>query len=67
MKQERLPAMPDISARHDYLERLVQQRPEWAGRLMDGGQMTWLEWWFEIDCIQFPVAAQRLFGHWWRP
>ena len=67
MSEQLLPGMPPIAELDDYLERLVRDHPEWAGELMEGGQVTCLEWRFVIDRIQFPVAAQDLFGHWWRP
>ena len=39
--------------------RLVKARPDWAGRLMSDGRMTWLEAEREVN-----AAWEAYYGHW---
>lgn len=62
MTQLRLPGMPVISPLDDYDNRLLRDRPDEAGELMADGLSTICEFYFLVDCIVLPVAAQRMYS-----
>lgn len=43
-----------------HVTRLLRDRPEWAGRLMDPPLCTWLEWAFDLDRTALAVALYRV-------